>query len=158
MYGILGVDGGGQSADRLQEELLVLPQGVFELADQRLDVLRHVVEVAAELGDLVLAADLGANAELALGDLARDVGELLERVDHAATEDETETEGHQAGDGADHQGPLLHHPDRSKGDGCRSLENDAPARGMGPVPPNRGPRRHRGSVGWCRSRSERGVG
>ena len=84
---VLGVDRGGQRLDGLEEELLVLPQRLFEATDQGLDVARHVVEVAAEACDLILAAHRRSDREIALGDFGRGRGQVLQRNDEAPAQD-----------------------------------------------------------------------
>ena len=41
--------------------------------------------------------------------------------------DKPESESHEPRDGAHHEGPLLHHSDGGKGQGCGPLEEYAPA-------------------------------
>ena len=77
--------------------------------------------------DFVITENFGSNAQLAFGNLARDVGELLERVNHAAAEEKTEREGNEARHCADHEGSLLHDSHRGEGHGRRPFEEDAPS-------------------------------
>ena len=77
--GVLGVDRRRESADGLEEQLLVLPQSLLEAADQGLDTARHVVEVAGKLCDFVLAVEVDRAARFPSAISERDSGEVLQR-------------------------------------------------------------------------------
>jgi len=74
--GILGVDRGGQSPDRAQEQLAVLLGRLLQALDVVLDFFGHEVEVLSEDAQFVVGSDVHPLAEVAVGD-----GESLLRQD-----------------------------------------------------------------------------
>ncbi len=129
--GVLGVDGGSQGADGLEEELLILAQGLPEAPHQRLDVPRHVVEVAAEESDLVRAAHGGADRQIAVGELGGRGGEALQRGDEPPAEREADAEGGEGSERDEAEGPQLVGADGRVGLGGRPLDEHAPAEDAG---------------------------
>ena len=69
--GILFVDGGGEHADRAQEELAIFFGGLLEAFDVLLDVAGHLIESFGQLADFRGAFDLHALVKFSAADGAR---------------------------------------------------------------------------------------
>src|SRR5579864_6850488 len=78
--GILFVDGGGEHADRAEEEVAILGGGLLQAFDVTLDIAGHVVESFGELADFGGAAHFDALVKFSAADSARGKYEAANRA------------------------------------------------------------------------------
>ena len=78
--GVLGVDGGGDHFNRIDQQLAVLLGGRLEIADIALNVLRHLIEGGGKFADFRPALNFGALAEILLRDGPGRMGQHVNRV------------------------------------------------------------------------------
>src|SRR6201984_1542470 len=77
---MLVVDGGGEHADRAEEEIAIFGGGVLQAFDVALDIAGHVVESFRQLADFGGAAHFDALVEFSAADSARGKYEAANRA------------------------------------------------------------------------------
>ena len=125
---IFCIDCGGQHADRIDEQKVVLMRRFLEPFDRSFDRRRHRVEIFCKLADLVVRLQLQTLLIIPLGNGPRPLREHSNRPGDAGSEDNRRDDGQAEGDGDPFFGGVDHLRNRREGHRLRFLDDHAPLR------------------------------